>query len=68
MKLESLKLEKFEADALKKEQMFALNGGGTATPSGTRTEGGRTYDYGYDSDRGDRITYHNRTYHLAPAE
>lgn len=57
MKLESLQLEKFKADALKKEQMFALNGAGTRTPGGERED----YSYGYDSDRGNGvITYHDR--------
>lgn len=71
MKLESLKLEKFENYALKKEQMFTLNGGGTQTPGGSGCGYGTvssdyytmySYDYGYDVDRGDGlITYHNRT-------
>ena len=57
MKLESLKLDKFKNEALKKEQMFALNGSGTVTPGGHRED----YTYGYDSDRGNGwITYHNR--------
>jgi hypothetical protein len=62
MKLESLKSEKFKGNALKREQMFTLNGGGTVTPGGNRTEGGYNYDYGYDSNRGDGVTtYHDRS-------
>lgn len=65
MKLESLELDKFQGDVLKKEQLFELNGAGTDTPGGSRpAEGGRrAYTYGYDSDRGDHVTYHNRIYH-----
>ena len=71
MKLESLKLEKFNDKALKKEQMFNLNGGGTKTPGGHGCGTGTSasnpnvnleYDFGYDVDRGDGyITYHDRT-------
>lgn len=71
MKLESLKLEKFSESALKKEQMFTLNGGGTKTPGGHGCGGGTVssnmgecyeYDFGYDIDRGGgHITYHDRT-------
>ncbi|HAT77560.1 MAG TPA: hypothetical protein DCS19_12225 [Flavobacterium sp.] len=73
MKLESLKLEKFKSNALKKEQMFMLNGGGSKTEAGTHCgEHGpkgkfMEYDYGYDVLRGvdssgmSYITYHNRS-------
>lgn len=71
MKLESLELDKFKGNALKREQMFKLDGGGTVTPGGhgcgTGTLGSNNnvnleYDFGYDSDRGDGfITYHDRT-------
>ncbi|WP_313805979.1 hypothetical protein [Flavobacterium sp.] len=75
MKLESLELEKFNGDTLKKEQMFKLNGGGTVTPAGTGCGTGTSasnpntvyyYDYGYDairtnSDGSTYTTYHNRT-------
>lgn len=71
MKLESLKEEKFKNATLKKEQMFMLNGGGTATPGGSGCGSGVSaafpnkiyrFDFGYDIDRGNGwITYHNRT-------
>lgn len=68
MKLESLQLEKFKGNALKREQMFKLNGGtiGTPTPGGHNPNGSHagypaSYDYSYDSDRGGVITYHGRT-------
>lgn len=70
MKLESLKLDKFKGNALKKEQMFMLNGGGVATGSGNTSDVSSgncyNYDYGYDSVRNDGnggtyITYHNRS-------
>lgn len=71
MKLESLQLEKFKENSLKREQMFSLNGGGTKTPAGhgcgTGTSASKPdvnleYDFGYDVDRGDGfITYHDRT-------
>ncbi|WP_396146907.1 TIGR04149 family rSAM-modified RiPP [Flavobacterium sp.] len=71
MKLENLKLDKFQDKALKKEQMFKLNGGGTRTPGGHGCGGGTVssnmgacydYDFGYDIDRGNgNITYHDRT-------
>lgn len=76
MKLESLKLEKFNSNALKKEQMLKLNGGlmaaGTATPGGTGCSDGvcasnptgvYNFDYGYDAIRtsGDGSLY--VTYH-----
>ena len=66
MKLESLKLEKFNDKALKREQMFNFNGGGTATPGGHACqvdEFGRTWelDYGYDAIRDGVLCYHNRT-------
>ena len=61
MKLESLKLEKFENNALERKQMFKLNGGGTPTPGGSTCQGGQSFDYGYDSIRdGGVITYHSR--------
>lgn len=77
MKLESLKLEKFKPEALKKEQMLKLNGGltdadrNTVTPAGWGCGYGAvasdyytsySFNYGYDVDRGGGlITYHNRT-------
>ncbi|PKV48682.1 natural product precursor [Aquimarina sp. MAR_2010_214] len=70
MKLESLKLEKFKENELKKEQMFFLNGGGSATGGGRveGTHGGRAaiYSYGYDAIRlngagGTYLTFHNRS-------
>ena len=71
MKLESLKLDKFNEGALKREQMFTLNGGGTKTPGGHGCGGGTVssdmgscydYDYGYDINQNDgRTTYHDRT-------
>jgi natural product precursor len=71
MKLESLQLDKFQDKALKKEQMFKLNGGGTKTEGGfgcgTGTLGSNpnavlAFNFGYDVDRGGgRITYHDRT-------
>lgn len=67
MKLESLKLEKFKDSALKKEQMFMLNGGGIVTSGGTirgpHGPGGKlaTYDYGYDSSRNGTLTFHDRS-------
>lgn len=67
MELESLKLDKFKKNALKKEQMFTLNGGGSVTvggnvngphgPSGQMAN----YDYGYDSYRDGTLTFHNRS-------
>ena len=75
MKLESLKLEKFKNETLKREQMFKLNGGGTATPGGSGCgdnvfasdpTGVYNFDYGYDAirtnaDGSTYVTYHNRT-------
>lgn len=75
MKLESLKLDRFQKDALKKEQMFKLNGGGTPTSGGSGCGTGTSasnpdtvykYDYGYDAirtnpDGATYTTYHNRT-------
>lgn len=67
MKLESLKLEKFQDSALKKEQMFMLNGGGTKTGAnwcytgGTHNGRAASFYYGYDSDRGGVTTYHDRS-------
>ncbi|NNC70240.1 MAG: hypothetical protein HKN90_05380 [Flavobacteriaceae bacterium] len=53
MKLESLKLEKFKNNSIKKEQMFMLNGGGTKTGGGSNLyheSGGYAFvvDYAYD--------------------
>lgn len=75
MKLESLKNDKFKNNVLKREQMFTLNGGGTATPAGSGCGTGTSaaypnvnykYDYGYDAirtrpDGSTYTTYHNRT-------
>jgi len=76
MKLESLKLEKFNTNALNKEQMLKFNGGlalaGTATPAGTGCGDNVSasnpttvynFDYGYDAirTREDGSTY--TTYH-----
>jgi hypothetical protein len=67
MKLESLQLDKFKGNALKREQMFSLNGGGTQTDPGTvcgpHGQSGEIvrFDYGYDSYRDGILTYHNRT-------
>lgn len=69
MKLESLKLEKFKSHELKKEQMFALNGGGTRTNvSGTNLchySNGQWYlvDYSYDIQRVDENGQSFTTYH-----
>ncbi len=67
MKLESLKLEKFKSNSLKREQMFKLSGGDTRTNPGTACEVdqfGRTweFDYAYDAVRtGGMISLHGRT-------
>lgn len=75
MKLESLKETKFKDSTLKKEQMFKLNGGGTATPAGSGCGYGTlssdyytnySFDFGYDvirthADGSTYTTYHNRT-------
>ena len=72
MKLESLTLDKFTPKALKKGQMFQLNGGGIPTEAGNvcaphGTSGAHMrFDYGYDSYRSDGhggyyTTYHNRS-------
>ncbi len=71
MEFESLKMSKFKENAIKKEQLFGLTGGGMATGGGTNLEaihGGQTtcFDYGYDAVRNNPdgstfITYHNRT-------
>ena len=67
MKLESLKLEKFKSNSLKKEQMYMLSGGGIATSGGNicLPDGNGCWiicDYGYDAIRSDgSTTYHNRT-------
>lgn len=67
MKLENLKSGKFKNNELKREQMFRLNGGDTATVGGTyvsATHNGVTesFDYAYDAIRdGGVITYHGRT-------
>ena len=61
MKLERLSLEKFRKDALKKEQMFKLNGGGTRTSGGTNyngMHGGRPAAY---DGTAEGITYHGRS-------
>ena len=72
MKLESLKLDRFQKDALKKVQMFKLNGGGTKTLGGTACGTANVYpyrdwifDYGYDVLReGGVKTYHDRSNYL----
>lgn len=75
MKLESLKLEKFKENTLKKEQLFNLKGRGTVTPGGngcgdnvsaSNPTAVYNFDYGYDAIRTNAdgstfITYHNRT-------
>jgi natural product precursor len=71
MKLESLQLDKFQEKALKKEQMFKLNGGkNTVTAGGSGCGTGTSasnpnvnlqYDFGYDVNRDGYITYHDRT-------
>lgn len=67
MKLESLKLEKFKDYALKKEQMFKLNGGRVRSGGGRAlgTMNGRPcyFDYGFDSTTLDglTVTFHNRS-------
>lgn len=75
MKLESLKLERFQKNVLKKEQMFKLNGGGTKTPGGSGCSDNVSasnpkvtynFDYGYDAirknaDGSTYVTFHNRT-------
>ncbi|OXB19975.1 hypothetical protein [Flavobacterium tructae] len=64
MELESLKLDKFKDRALKREQLFVLNGDGVKSPAGTICDwhGGKLqkFDYGYDSERGGRLTFHDR--------
>lgn len=74
MKLESLKLEKFKDESLKRDHMAFINGGlaGTATPGGNicspHGPAGHwmNFDYGYDALRTDAngasyISYHNRS-------
>jgi len=71
MKLESLTLDKFKDCSLKKEQLFALNGGGTKTlETGTicHWSQGQAYlcDYAYDIQRDDGnggtfLTFHGLT-------
>jgi hypothetical protein len=68
MKLESLQLDKFHDKALKREQMFKLNGGGIETPAGNTCEKDpvtgvwENFNYGYDAIRSDGTrTFHNRT-------
>lgn len=67
MKLESLKLNKFKDIALKREQLFTLNGGGIATGGGNITgphgASGQNanYNYGYDSSRNGVLTFHDRS-------
>lgn len=68
MKLESIKLKKFNDSSLNENQLKFVNAGkalydGMVTSSGTRlqtTVNGRTAicDYGYDSARESGITYH----------
>jgi len=58
MKLESLKMDKFKENALKKEQMFELNGLAERTSPGINLchySGGHWYlvDYAYDTVRAD---------------
>ncbi len=66
MKLESIKLDKFKDNVLKKEQMFMLNGNGIATPGGNicapHGPEGRVmnFDYGYDAIRDGSLTFHSR--------
>ncbi|BFM43819.1 hypothetical protein CFS9_24600 [Flavobacterium sp. CFS9] len=65
MELESLKLDKFKDCTLKREQLFVLNGDGVKSPAGTICDwhGGKLqkFDYGYDSERGGYLTFHNRS-------
>lgn len=67
MKLESLELEKFKDNSLKREQLFTLNGGGIPSGPGTivgpHGASGRnaSYNYGYDSSRNGTLTYHDRS-------
>ncbi|MRX41947.1 hypothetical protein GJU43_21935 [Flavobacterium sp. LC2016-23] len=67
MKLERLDLEKFKDCTLKKEQLFALSGGGTKTgPDNICGEHGpegkiMNFDYGYDVYRNGTLTFHNRS-------
>lgn len=65
--MESIKLKKFENEALKKNEMFQLKGGGgTVTSGGTNLtiydDFGTCYlvDWGYDVDRAGVVTYHAR--------
>ncbi|UZO81891.1 hypothetical protein NBT05_05350 [Aquimarina sp. ERC-38] len=72
MKFESIKIKKFQEEALNKKQMENIKANGIATAGG-RTEaphganGALTqFDYGYDAirDNGDgttRLTFHNRS-------
>lgn len=65
MELESLKLDKFKDSTLKREQLFSLNGGGIKSGGGNISDehAGRpaNYDYGYDSYRNGRLTFHDRS-------
>ncbi len=77
MKLESLKLEKFKNESLKRDHMAFINGGlvGTLTLAGSgcgvnvlgsNPTAVYSFDYGYDSirtreDGSTYATYHNRT-------
>jgi hypothetical protein len=67
MKLESLKLDKFKDCTLKREQLFALNGDGIKSgPGNICDKHGESselmnFDYGYDVERGGRLTFHNRS-------
>lgn len=66
MKLERLQLDKFQDKALKKEQMFKLNGGkDTLTSGGSSCETDSfcrvwEFDYGYDAIRNNGTSFHNR--------
>jgi len=68
MVLESLKLDKFTVDSIKKEQMVKLNGGklmGMKTGSGVgeAMHSGHwcRFNYAYDSARDSGVTLHGRT-------
>lgn len=65
MELESLQLDKFKDSALKREQLFMLNGGGIPSPGGNINgeHFGRpaNFNYGFDTYRDGILTFHNRT-------
>ncbi|MDL2144871.1 hypothetical protein QQY79_20270 [Flavobacterium tructae] len=67
MKLESLKLDKFKDRALKREQLFVLNGGGIYSGAGNicaphgQSQKVMNFNYGYDSNRNGVITFHDRS-------